>query len=277
MLKRIYRLVGSRGIFCARRCFSSGIKDIYADEEKCKPPEPKKKIGNMIIEEEKPYVCQTKEKVTNDADRPDCWRGKHDTTQKKLKPVSHVIFNLDGVVLDSEKLIHRAHTDYLQKFKKGFPNKLKIQTSGLSELDVGKLLIYELRLGEVMPGITDSVYAHGARQHFRKLLNSIKLMPDVNNLICHLSLNNIPIALASSNTAAMFKLKTRCFSKVIDKFCHVTLRSDPEVKKGKPDPDLMFVSMKKFPNAPVDRSRFLAIEDSVAGARAAKAAGMQVG
>uniref|UniRef100_A0A0K8TES3 Pseudouridine-5'-monophosphatase n=1 Tax=Lygus hesperus TaxID=30085 RepID=A0A0K8TES3_LYGHE len=257
-----------------RRRYASD--DIYIDKEdacKAKLP-PKKKIGNMIIED-KPYECnvdkrEEKSKIAN------CWDGRKALTEKKHTSASHVIFNLDGVVLDSERLIHEAHTMYLAKFKKGFPNKLKIQTSGLSELDAAKLLIYELNLKEALPGITDAVYAQGVRQFLRGMFPRIKLVEGVNDLICHLYTNNVPIALASSNTEALFKQKTRCFTKLMDRFCHIVLRTDPEVKRGKPDPDMLHVTMNKFTKGPADRSKYLAIEDSIAGARAARAAGMQV-
>ncbi|KAF6209265.1 hypothetical protein GE061_015010 [Apolygus lucorum] len=250
--------------------------DIYVDKvDACKAKEPpKKKIGNMVIEDER-YDCKVEAKEEK-ARVSSCWDGKKALTEKKHTSVSHVIFNLDGVVLDSEKLIHEAHTLYLAKFKKGFPNKLKIQTSGLSELDAAKLLIYQLSLAEVLPGITDAVYAQGVRQFLRGMFPRIRLTPGANDLICHLYTSGVPIALASSNTDTMFKNKTRCFKKLMDRFCHIVLRTDPLVKRGKPDPNMFYVTMQKFSKGPEDRSKYLAIEDSIAGARAARAAGMQV-
>ncbi|BES96504.1 haloacid dehalogenase-like hydrolase [Nesidiocoris tenuis] len=275
MHRTIAKLRGSLISGIPRRWNSSG--DLYGDEKDlCKKPP--KKIGNLVIDEEEEgiYTCRPRNRKGQEKKRPNCWSGKKGLLVKKHSPVTHVIFNLDGVVLDSEKLNHEAHAMYLSRFKKPFPNELKMLTSGLSEHGAARVLIRELNLNEALPGITEAVYAQGFRQRFRGLIKRIKLMPGVNDLICHLHHSKVPIALASSNTETMFNLKARCYPNLMDRFCHVTLRTDPEVTKGKPYPDIMKVSIRKFKHPPANPQSVLAIEDSIAGARAAKAAGMQV-
>ena len=70
-------------------------------------------------------------------------------------------------------------------------------------------------------------------------------------LLRHLKENNVPIALATSSSRDSFNLKTKHLTHVFDLFNHKVLGgSDPDVKEGKPNPDIFIVAAKRFPDNP---------------------------
>ncbi|XP_014250716.1 pseudouridine-5'-phosphatase-like [Cimex lectularius] len=189
---------------------------------------------------------------------------------KRFAPVTHVIFNLDGVLVNSERLIMQAHMKYLSRFKKHYPLDLRMKVQGRRELDAAALIVREHNLP-----LTPEVYAHGVRQHVRDLMPKAKITKGIRDLICHLSLNKIPIALNTSSTEFTFPWKTRDkdLKDIMHRFCHITYGT--EVKNGKPDPESYVRSMRKFEPKPKKAISVLAIEDSEAGVLSAKAAGLQ--
>lgn len=71
----------------------------------------------------------------------------------------------------------------------------------------------------------------------------------------HLKAKGIPIALATSSSRENYELKTQRHRHVFDLFNHiVTGSSDPEVKRGKPAPDIFEICASRFP-IPADPSK----------------------
>ena len=71
----------------------------------------------------------------------------------------------------------------------------------------------------------------------------------------HLKAAGIPIALATSSSRENYELKTQRHRHVFDLFSHiVTGSSDPEVKRGKPAPDIFEICASRF-SVPADPSK----------------------
>lgn len=112
----------------------------------------------------------------------------------------------------------------------------------------------------------------------KKNYHNISMMPGAERLIKHLSSKKVPIAIATGSARSGFDKKTSHIGDILRKpFCHhVYAGSDPEVKHGKPQPDVFLVAAKRFENPPKDMKSVLVFEDAINGVKAAFAAGMQV-
>lgn len=113
----------------------------------------------------------------------------------------------------------------------------------------------------------------------KKSCHKIKLMPGAERLIRHLEQRGVPCAIATGSTQAGFERKTTHLGEIMRKPFrhHVFAGSDPEVKRGKPHPDVFLVAAKRFKESPPkDMKSVLVFEDAINGVKAALAANMQV-
>lgn len=87
--------------------------------------------------------------------------------------------------------------------------------------------------------------------HVLKMLTHRDSIPGAERLIRHLSKHKIPIAIATSSSLGSVQMKTFNHQEVFSLFDHMVMgSSDPEVVKGKPNPDIFLVCGKRFPGKP---------------------------
>ncbi|XP_050538074.1 pseudouridine-5'-phosphatase-like [Daktulosphaira vitifoliae] len=186
-------------------------------------------------------------------------------------PVTHVIFDMDGLILDSEKVYLESITEVLNRYGKVYTNDLRLKVMGTIPINTASIIIKELGM-EVAP---NDLMAEFYINQLEKMTN-VPLMPGAEKLITHLHKSNVPIAVATSSGKETFKVKTAIHQELFSKFHHIVLGSaDPEVKEGKPSPDIFLVCATRFKDKP-NSENCLVFEDAPNGVTAGIKAGMQV-
>lgn len=186
-------------------------------------------------------------------------------------PVTHCIFDLDGILLDTETTLKQVIGDMLKERGMNYSTELRHKVLGATSEDTCKTIAKELRMGEDAWKIL--------LEEFRKRVHTAtadcSLMPGAEKLVRHLGNTGIPQAIATSSREISYRHKIRKFQELFKLFHHVVCGgSDPEVKLGKPNPDIFIICAQRFGGNPRVED-CLVFEDSVNGVIAACKAGMQ--
>ena len=184
------------------------------------------------------------------------------------KSITHVIYDMDGLLLDTESLHERVNSKVAQRYGKTFTIEAKMVIAGRATLDSARVLVDLLQLP-----MSAEEYLVERNKLLYPLYSQTKIMPGTVELIKHLASHNIPQAIASSSSQHHFDLKTINHQSWLKLLQNTTLGDDPEIKQGKPAPDIFLLAAKRL-NAPPESC--LVFEDSVAGMQAAIAAGMSI-
>ncbi|MGB6059074.1 MAG: HAD family hydrolase [Microthrixaceae bacterium] len=178
------------------------------------------------------------------------------------EPIDLVIFDCDGVLVDSERLAVRVESELLTSL--GW----ELTEADVLERFVGRSDAYmheqiELNLGRPVPE-WDAMYRSSLHEAFLAELVAVE------GIEAALDELTIPTCVASSGTHEKLRM-TLGLTGLFDRF-ESRIYSTTEVANGKPAPDLFLHAAAQHNAAPPN---CLVIEDSRSGVEAARAAGMR--
>lgn len=180
--------------------------------------------------------------------------------------ITHVIYDNDGLLLDTEPFYTKAHQILASRYGKVFDWTVKSKMIGLRAEDSANVIINALQLP-----FSVAEYLEERKTLLEEMFPQAEPMPGAVRLTRHLHRIGIPQAVATSSDRYYFELKITHHHEWFKIFQCVVLGDDPEIQRGKPAPDIFLLTAKRLQ---ADPSHCLVIEDSPAGIQSARAARM---
>ena len=175
-----------------------------------------------------------------------------------------VIFDCDGVLVDSEVISCRAHAETLTRH--GYPiTEEQVLQRFLGVSDREARLIIEREMGRELPGDFEAQVKEATLKFYAGDLKAIA------GVAAAIAAIDLPKCVASSGTPEKIRHGLECAGLYEQLAPHIF--SATQVKRGKPAPDLFLFAAEQMKASP---SRCVVIEDSVPGVTGAVAAGMTV-
>ena len=175
-----------------------------------------------------------------------------------------VIFDLDGVIVDSHPAHMRAWNNFLLSMGQSVTeSELEFVRDGRKKEDILRHFLGDLDELEIQ------AYSHKKDLFFNEEVEGINTVAGIGELLNELNRAGLPTAVASSGSSQRVHYILDLVG--LRKYFATVVTGD-EVAQGKPDPAVFRKAAEKLRVAPSDS---LAFEDSVSGVLAAKAAGMK--
>jgi HAD superfamily hydrolase (TIGR01509 family) len=180
--------------------------------------------------------------------------------------VEAVIFDMDGLLVDSEVVFRDCMTHVAGLYGRDLPNSVFLRMVGLPS-PMSRVIALD-HFGEDFPidDFNEAVWAHARAHHD----TGVPLKPGVVELLDHLDAAGLPRAVATSSSHQAVELQLGR-NGILPRFHSVVAAGD--YARGKPHPDPFLTAAARLSANPV---HCLALEDSHNGVRAAQAAGMMV-
>ena len=186
---------------------------------------------------------------------------------RELRQFEAVIFDMDGLLLDTERIALAAFHETCEHFGLGNETELFMRCIG-TNTELGEAV-----LKDGFKGKTDHlafVQMWDANYLERTTNTPIPLKDGATELLAHLTALGIPVAVATSTSSARARQKLQSAG-ILTRFKAVI--GGDQVANSKPQPDIYIKAADVLGVRP---DRCLALEDSENGVRSATSAGMTV-
>jgi pseudouridine-5'-monophosphatase len=187
---------------------------------------------------------------------------------KLRRPTRQVIFDLDGVLLDTEPLYTQATAAVAARFGKTYDWSVKSECIGRGTLEAAAIIIKALGLP-----LAPADLVHERERILVGLLANVPAIPGAEAFTRELARRRVPMAIATSTESKLYATKATAHRGWLAIFQAVVCGDDARVARSKPAPDIFLAAARDLGAEPAD---CVVLEDSPFGVQAALAAGMQV-
>lgn len=184
----------------------------------------------------------------------------------------YIIFDMDGVILDSEKVYLDGYLYAADRYGLDQDRMREAYQAAVGVTDLVEKQIMEEWFGEDMSGSVEELY-HLDRQYYHRIVDEgrMELKTGVRETISWLKEHGYKIGLASSSGMEMIQKELGGLG-LISSFDVIV--SGDMVDKSKPDPEIFIQCADKLGMTEEDYPETCVVEDSYNGIRAAERAGM---
>lgn len=194
-------------------------------------------------------------------------------TITQYTPATHILFDLDGLLIDTESMNVQIIKEITSKYGKILDeNTIGTKIIGRTEKTAAEMIVEKLKI----PISVEEFRDIRKKMEKERLPESIKLLPGVENIVFYFKDNNLPMAIATNSRKESAEFKLSYIKHIKELMSHIVSgANDPEVKNPKPAPDIYLVAASRFCEKPKPKN-CLVFEDSPTGVTAGIKAGMQV-
>ena len=177
-----------------------------------------------------------------------------------------VVFDLDGLMFDTEALYFRVSSEMVAARGKTFTPEIMRAMIGRRSVEAGYMLKTMTGLDEPL----DVLLADVRQRFYAEMETAVHPTPGLFHLLDRLGHHGLPLAVATSSRRS-YAAQLLGQHRLLNRFRFVLGSED--VARGKPDPEIYLTAIERFDVPP--RS-VLVLEDSPAGVASGRAAGAYV-
>ena len=177
-----------------------------------------------------------------------------------------VVFDLDGLMFDTEALYFRVSSEMVAARGKTFTPEIMRAMIGRRSVEAGYMLKTMTGLNEPL----DVLLADVRQRCYAEMETAVHPTPGLFHLLDRLGHHGLPLAVATSSRRS-YAAQLLGQHRLLNRFRFVLGSED--VARGKPDPEIYLTAIERFDVPP--RS-VLVLEDSLAGVASGRAAGAYV-
>jgi pseudouridine-5'-monophosphatase len=178
------------------------------------------------------------------------------------------IFDLDGVLLDTEPLYTEATAQVAARFGKVYDWSVKRDCIGRGTLQAARIIVDALALP-----LSPEALVYERDLLLTALVARAPAMLGAEPFTRALAERGVPMAIATSTEGPLYTIKAAAHRTWLGIFGAAVCGDDPRVARPKPAPDIFLAAAHDLGAPPAS---CLVFEDSPFGVEAARAAGMQV-
>jgi HAD superfamily hydrolase (TIGR01509 family) len=179
--------------------------------------------------------------------------------------IEAVVFDLDGLLIRSEEVWDAVRERFVRERGGRYDEEVQRAMMGMSAPEWSR----HLHEAAGVPDPPEEIDREVVRRMLAAYREELPLLPGAVEAVRRAAAR-FPLALASSSNRELFE-EVLELARLVD--CFRATVSSEEVARGKPAPDVYLEAARRLG---VEPSRCAAVEDSHAGIRSAKAAGMRV-